>query len=250
VNERDYHDQHYADEAGALFDSAIFDRVHERAVRDFVSSTGAGRSHRILSLGCGDGAIERRLARHVGEIVGLDISSVAIEQARMRSEAAGLRNASFEVTEFHRPLQVDLGEFDAVAAFAFLHHLDDRSIKEALMAARKILRPRRGLFYSADPSRRRLVGLFKGLVRGTYNRYHSPDERELDPLALAGLALQAGFEPPKISHTDYFLGPLAWLAPGTPAWLACALEQVDNLAIRVPLMRRYASSFSLLARAP
>ena len=50
-----------------------------------------------------------------------------------------------------------------------------------------------------------------------------------------------------ISYTDYFLGPLAWLAPRTPASLAAALEAMDNLALRVPLLRRYASSFSLCA---
>jgi hypothetical protein len=106
-----------------------------------------------------------------------------------------------------------------------------------------------GLFYSADPSRRRLVGLFAGLVRSTYDRYHSPDERELDPEALAACAAQAGFSRPAIGYTDYFLGPLAWLAPGTPSWLARRLEAMDNAALRLPLLRRYASSFSLLARA-
>jgi SAM-dependent methyltransferase len=234
VNERDYHDQHYAAEA-ALFGTPLFRRVHARGARQFLRATRAGRAHRVLSLGCGDGAIERLLAPHVGSVVGVDISAVAIAQARERS--AGLANLSFRTGEAWSD-----GPYDIVAAFAFLHHLDDRGIHDTLRAARAALRPG-GLFYSSDPSRRRLVGLARGLVRGTYERYHSPDERELDPRVLRSIFEQQGFGEIRIGYTDYFLGPLAWLAPGTPAALAAGLEGLDNLALGVPLVRRYASSF-------
>jgi SAM-dependent methyltransferase len=247
MNERDYHDQHYAAEAAAIEGSALFERVHDRAAREFIRCTGIGQRHRLLSLGCGDGSIERRLAPHVGEVVGIDISSVAIQQALARAKAGGLRNLSFVVSDGDSWRFEHLGQFDAVAAFAFLHHLEDDAIRATLLAARRALRPQ-GLFYSSDPSRRRLISLFAGLVRKTYDRYHSPDERELEPEGIAALAAQAGFSRPAIGYTDYFLGPLAWLAPGTPNWLAGLLEVMDNLALRVPLARRYASSFSLLAR--
>jgi len=141
-----------------------------------------------------------------------------------------------------------LGEFDVIVAFAFLHHLADGAIADTLRAARRRLRPG-GAFYSSDPSQRRLVRRLAGLVRTTYERYHSPDERELDPAVLARLALEAGFASAAIGYTDYFLGPLAWLAPGTPRWVAAPLAALDGVALRVPLLRRYASSFSLLARA-
>jgi SAM-dependent methyltransferase len=241
MNERDYHDYHYEHEA-AILRSPLFGRVHERAAREFLRASGCGRGHRVLSLGCGDGSIELRLAPHLGEIVGTDISGVAIGQAKARAAAAGLRNISFFTSD-----KTDLGRFDAVVAFAFLHHLDDSAIRATLEAARRALRPG-AVFYSSDPSRRRLVGLFTGLVRRTYERYHSPDERELDPETLVALAEQAGFAA-SISYTDYFLGPLAWLAPRTPSWLAGTLEALDNVALSLPLLRRYASSFSLLAHA-
>ena len=41
-----------------------------------------------------------------------------------------------------------------------------------------------------------------------------------------------------ISYTDYFLGPLAWLAPGTPRALASGLAALDDLMLKVPLLRR------------
>jgi SAM-dependent methyltransferase len=238
MNEREYHDQHYAEEV-ALFTTPLFRRVHARAARQFLRATRAGRGQRVLSLGCGDGSIERLLAPHVGAVLGVDISPVAIEQARARSTQ--FPNLSFATGEGWAQ-----GPFDVVAAFAFLHHLDDAAIRATLRAARAALRPG-GVFYSSDPSSRRLVGLFRSWVRGTYEHYHSPDERELDPEMITGMAEEAGFRKVEIRYTDYGLGPLAWLAPGAPRWLAAPLEGLDNLALAVPLARRYASSFSLCA---
>ena len=238
MNEREYHYQHYAEEA-ALFTTPLFRRVHERAARQFLRATRAGRGQRVLSLGCGDGSIERLLAPHVGSVLGVDISPVAIEQARARSTK--FPNLAFKTGEGWAD-----GPYDAVAAFAFLHHLDDDAIRATLRAARAALRPG-GVFYSSDPSSRRLVGLFRGLVRKTYEHYHSPDERELDVHALKEHAAQAGFTRVEVQYSDYFLGPLAWLVPGAPRWLAAPLEGLDNLALAVPLARRYASSFSLCA---
>jgi len=247
MNEREYHDHHYEADAAGIQNSAVFTRVHDRVSRQFLRATGAGRQERILSLGCGDGSIELRLAAQVAQVVGLDISRVAIENARAKAAAAGLENLSFAVSEGDNSIMEDFGQFDVVVAFAFLHHLDDAAIRDTLLAVRKVLRPG-GVFYSADPSQRRLIGHFAGLVRPTYDRYHSPDERELDPDMLVALCAQMGYKP-VVGYVDFFLGPLAWLAPGIPAWLAPALEALDNAALGVPLLRRYASSFSLLARA-
>jgi SAM-dependent methyltransferase len=249
LNERDYHDRHYETEAAVIQGTPLFSRVHDRGVRAFLRSTRIGRTHRLLSLGCGEGSIERRLAPHVGEIVGLDISPVAIEQARSKAKEAALGNLSFVEADPRGVRLEGFGEFDFIVAFAFLHHLDDAAIRDTLLAARRTLRPG-GAFYSSDPSRRRLAGLFARFVRPTYDRYHSPDERELDPLALVSLAAQAGFRRWRIDYTDYFLGPIAWLAPGTPPWLVPILAALDSLALSVPLLRRYASSFSFIARVP
>lgn len=238
MNEREYHDAHYEAEA-RLFDTPLFRRVHARAARQFLRATGAGRAHRVLSLGCGDGSIERLLAPQVGSVVGVDISPVAIAQARAKS--AAFHNLSFRTGDGWAD-----GPYDIVAAFAFLHHLDDAAIRETLRAARGALRPG-GVFYSSDPSSRRAVALFRGLVRAAYERYHSPDERELDPDLLAELAKGAGFPEVKSDYTDFFLGPLAWLMPGTPGALAGALEAADSVALHIPLVRRYASSFSVCA---
>ncbi|HET7363888.1 MAG TPA: methyltransferase domain-containing protein [Burkholderiales bacterium] len=249
MNEREYHDQHYEAEAARVLGTPVFERVHDRVARQFLRATRAGKAHRVLSLGCGDGAIERRFAPYVGEIVGIDVSAVGIRRAQEQCAIAGLGNISFHVGDAAQLAKQAFGRFDIVAAFAFLHHLPDHAIAETLTAARDNLRPG-GVFYSADPNRRRAIGLFAGCVRKTYERYHSPDERELDPGLLAALALRSGFAAAEIGYVDFFLGPVAWLAPGTPRALAPALVAADNLLLGVPLVRNFASSFSLLARSP
>lgn len=248
MDEREFHDHHYEADAARILGSPLFAAVHERAARQFLRSTGAGRQHRLLSLGCGDGAIELRLAGELGEIVGLDISGVAIGQARERARAAGIGNATFVEADLTTLSTGKLGQFDFVAAFAFLHHLPDEAIEGVLRAARGALRPG-GAFYSSDPSARRLVRLFAGLVRATYDRYHSPDERELDPGRLHALAGAAGLKSARLGYVDYFLGPLAWLAPRAPHWTVPPLAALDGLLLSVPGLNRYSSSFSLLARA-
>jgi cyclopropane fatty-acyl-phospholipid synthase-like methyltransferase len=246
MSERDYHDRHYESDAAAIQGTPLFRRVHERSARHFLRVTGCGPTHRVLSLGCGDGTIERHLAPHVGEIVGIDVSSVAIAQARDGAAAAGLRNLSFQVSEEGAPRLAELGRFDCIAGFAFLHHLTDEQIAQTFAAAHAAL-PAGGCFYSSDPSTRRLIGLFTRLVRKTYERFHSPEERELEPEWLARMAAQAGLQP-TIHYVDYFLGPLAWLAPHTPRAVVPALAGLDATALALPLARRYASSFSVLAR--
>jgi SAM-dependent methyltransferase len=246
MSERDYHDRHYESDAAAIQGTPIFRRVHERAAQLFLRATGCGPGHRVLSLGCGDGTIERHLAPHIGEIVGIDVSPVAVAQARAGAAAAGLRNLSFRLSEEGAPRFGELGPFDCIAGFAFLHHLTDEQIAQTFAAAHAAL-PSGGCFYSSDPSTRRLIGLFAGLVRKTYDRFHSPEERELEPEWLARTAARAGLQP-AIHSIDYFLGPLAWLVPGMPSAAVPALAALDAAALSLPLVRRYASSFSLLAR--
>ena len=248
MSEREHHDHHYEHDAARIFESPLFRRVHDRVARQFIRTTGLRRTDRVLSLGCGDGSLELRLAGVAAEVVGIDLSPVAIERARERAAAARSPNVTFLVSDLAAHAPGDLGQFDRIAAFAFLHHLPDDAIQATLRAARRLLRPG-GSFYSADPSRRRLVGRLRGLVQATYDRYHSPGERELDPDAMAVFARQAGLASIEIGYTDYALGPLAWLAPGTPRWLALFLEALDDTALRIPFMSRYASSFSLTARA-
>src|ERR1019366_7527488 len=75
------------------------------------------------------------------------------------------------------------GRFDLAMGIFFLHHLPDDDLAELPRQVERHLAPG-GMFYSLDPSRRRLSGaLGRLLVPWMMRRYQTPDERELEPEA-------------------------------------------------------------------
>jgi pimeloyl-ACP methyl ester carboxylesterase/SAM-dependent methyltransferase len=75
----------------------IFDaeaRAHDERFR---AAAGVGPRDRVLDVGCGTGGSTREAARTAtgGSVVGVDVSAAAIEEARRRSEAEGLRNVTY-----------------------------------------------------------------------------------------------------------------------------------------------------------
>jgi SAM-dependent methyltransferase len=201
--EADFHDHLYSDEAEHVERSALIRVVRRRIVRELVARGGLGSSSAVLSLGCGDGAIEAMLAPLVGRVVGTDVSAVAVERARATARAAGIGNVEFVAHDLSaQVLPWEDAKFDAVCLFGVLHHIPDPAIPAVLREAHRVVVPG-GTVYSMDPSARRLVALFKPLVRRLYRRFHSPDERELDEIALQRAYREAGFSrsPPPTSFS-------------------------------------------------
>jgi SAM-dependent methyltransferase len=95
---------------------------------------------RVLDLGCGNGASTREAARMAepGEVVGIDLSTAMLTNARARSAAAGLTNVSF----VHGDAQVhDFGpeSFDVIISNAGAMFFDDKVA--AFSNLRRALRP-------------------------------------------------------------------------------------------------------------
>jgi SAM-dependent methyltransferase len=89
---------------------------------------------RALDVGCGTGALTRRLKRLVPQVTGIDRDEQSIEIARAHPGAAGIRylHADF-LTATLGPASVDL-----VTSIASLHHMDARA---ALRRMADLLRP-------------------------------------------------------------------------------------------------------------
>ena len=95
---------------------------------------------RVLDLGCGNGASTREAARMAdpGEVVGIDLSSAMLTNARERSSAAGLTNVSF----VHGDAQVydfEPASFDVIISNAGAMFFDDKVA--AFTNLRRALRP-------------------------------------------------------------------------------------------------------------
>ncbi len=248
MDERDHHDEFYLREAARIFDAPLFTEVRRRMAGFLTRYGRSSAGDRVLSLGCGDGRVECLMAPLVGEIVGIELSPVAVELAQARAAHSGAANVRFEVGDI-QALAVSPGSFDAVWALGVLHHLREAEVEDLLRRSRAALRPG-GIFVSNDPSAGRLVGLFKGLFARAYQAYHSPDERELEAGPLRTLFGRAGFAPVSVHYNDFFLGPLSWLFPQCPASLVFPLAAFESLLLRVPVLHRTASSFCVVARNP
>lgn len=85
---------------------------------------------RILDLGCGDGALTRKIASYGAEVVGVDGSASLAAAARSQGLDARVMNA--EALEFE-------GEFDGVFSNAALHWMRDQDA--VLRGVRRALKP-------------------------------------------------------------------------------------------------------------
>ena len=238
--ELEYHEKLYSGFAQSHFAKPAVRALREHMVGRILSVSGAGGGARVVSLGCGIGDTELLLAPRVAEVVGVDLSPAAIRQARADALRLAIGNARFEEGSAAE------GRFEVVMAIFFLHHLPDAALAELPRRVRAMLAPG-GVFYSLDPSRRRLSGAVgRRLVPRLMKKYQTPDERELDPQATAALFRDAGFET-RVEMYDFGSSPLAGLLPGWRAGYRAA-RRVDDWLLRFGPVRRRGSNFEIIAR--
>ena len=236
-----YHEKLYSGFAQSHFARPGPRALRAHMVQRILAVTGAGRHSRVLSLGCGIGDTELLLAPHVAEVTGIDLSPAAIHQARADAAALGIANAHFEQGT------QGAGSFDTIIAIFFLHHLPDAELETLPRRLREQMTPG-GVFYSLDPSRRRLSGAVgRLLIPRLMKHYQTEDERELEPEKSTELFRAAGWEA-RLAMYDFGSSPLAGLFPGWGTGYRLA-RWLDDAILRVPAMARRGSNFEIIARA-
>ena len=237
-----YHEKLYSGFAQQHFAKPAVRALREHMVRRILKATGIGRQSRVLSVGCGIADTELLLARHVGEVVGVDLSPTAISQAELDAQRAGVTNFR-GVRGTLEDLASSLGSFDAVIAIFFLHHLPDAALNAFPGIVEPLLNTG-GSFYALDPSRYRLSGFIgERMFPKLMARYQSPGERQLSPSETARIFERGGFDI-RQSYYDFVSTPLAGL---TPSWSFGyrAARVLDELLIRTPGLKLAASNFEL-----
>ena len=87
-----------------------------------------------LEIGCGTGALARRLAQHCRRVIALDLSSEMIRVARSRSiQVDNLEFQLADATTWDFPQS----QFDFICSIATLHHLNQHELLPRMKAALK-----------------------------------------------------------------------------------------------------------------
>ena len=109
-----------------------------RHILDVISPTD-----NLLDLGCGNGELARHLARkgHTGSYTGLDFSPVLLEQASA-GQPPNFRFLQSDLSSTDWDLSLHPEGYDAVLAFAVLHHLPGEELRrQTLSKVRALLTP-------------------------------------------------------------------------------------------------------------
>jgi 2-polyprenyl-3-methyl-5-hydroxy-6-metoxy-1,4-benzoquinol methylase len=216
-----------------------------RELRLLQSASGIKQFRRVLSVGCGDGEFELLLAPLAEHITALDISPEAIEIARRKAIQLGKTNVDFRCLPLSK-INWD-EQFDTVICLAFLHHVPESDLPAFLQEVYQHLKPG-GLLYSQDPN---IYGILrkigKSICGDSYNQYHTPNERELDPQKLSSLLRQAGFDLISIIYLDLLLIPTTYILAKGPNWPLYLCSGLDWLWCHSPFAR-WGSGFAAIAR--
>jgi SAM-dependent methyltransferase len=118
------------------FNSAATPRAAE--VLDGLVRLAAPQPHqRWLDIACGPGIVTRKLAPHVREVHGVDLTPAMVAVARREAAAAGVSNVSFAVADA-TALDVGSASVDGVVARFAMHHMPvpGRLLQEATRVVR------------------------------------------------------------------------------------------------------------------
>jgi SAM-dependent methyltransferase len=197
----------------------------------FEAETAIEATDRVLDVGCGTGKSSRDTARraHDGSVLGVDLSSRMLDDARRRSAAEGLTNVEF----LHADAQVhpfEPGSFDvAISVFGAMFFADPPA---AFANIRRSLRPGgRIAFLSWQPFENNewLTTLFDALAAG--RDLPTPAAGEPGPFGLADaeavstLLREAGF-------VDGHLTSIS-----APMWLGDSVEDAWAFVAQMGLVR-------------
>jgi ubiquinone/menaquinone biosynthesis C-methylase UbiE len=105
----------------------------------------------VLELGCGAGFIAEQVSERTrSRVVGVDISSAAIEQARARVEREGKTRLTFETKDIEK-LDYPERSFDAAISIDTLYYVDD--VENVVRRTARALKPGGAMyvFYNVHP---------------------------------------------------------------------------------------------------
>jgi ubiquinone/menaquinone biosynthesis C-methylase UbiE len=233
ARERDFHNQRYEDDSEreermGRFYAAInygFTFYRQRVMAE-------ARNRTVLEYGCGNASLGFDLAPIARDVIGIDISEVAIQDAQRTAAHKRLENTKFVVDNAESMRQADRS-VDVLVGSAIVHHLD---IPRSMSEVRRVLRDG-GIAIFAEP-------LGHNPVVNWY-RNRTPEMRTADehPLLVRDLKYMAqGFKSSKVTYFGLIAPVLGFVSnetnPNKP--LTKMIWALDRALCSIPFLRRYA----------
>jgi len=157
--ERVFHDKRFSGEtrhAQGKYYAAIKDGAMQFDERVRVLAVEAD----VLELGCGNASQTCELARGAASVCGIDISEVAVADARKRAEAADVSNVRFEAMNAEALAFPDKS-FDLVFGRGIIHHLD---LERCFPELARVLRPGGAALFWEPLGANVVFGLYRALT--------------------------------------------------------------------------------------
>lgn len=227
TREKDFHNERFGAEDARREDEFYF--ALDVGFKDFFCRLDAAAADvDVLEYGCASGGQSIRLAPKVRSIVGIDISDVAVEQARNAAARSRMAKATFLVDNAEA-MSFSNCSFDLVFGSGILHHLD---LPNAVAEIRRVLRPGGRAIFWEPLGHNAAINLYRRMT---------PNARTADehPLLRSDIALlRRSF--PSCNVTHYGLATLASIPfrrSGVGKALRAVGGQVDRLLLSIPGVR-------------
>lgn len=219
------------------------ERKSIRYVRGWLQQRCRGR--RVLDYGCGNGEEALFVARYgAGEVIGIDISSVAIENCKKRAASEGFgQTTDFRVND-GEALEFEDNYFDLVMEYGVLHHVD---LDRAMCELARVLKPEGQIICTEALGHNPLIQLYRRLtprLRTPWEVRHVLRKRDL-----AMMGKYFGRVDIRFFHLAT-LGAVPFRRRPGFELLLDAFEAVDGLLLRLPLLRWQAWQAVLVLSAP
>jgi ubiquinone/menaquinone biosynthesis C-methylase UbiE len=227
--EREFHDRAYSEDVRSSVDKFYSVLRSSRAFYEgFLAERAPGA--RALEYGCGTGSYAFFLARHGAQVTGIDISEIAIEQARARAREEGL-SIEFRVMNAER-LEFEDDSFDLICGMSIIHHLD---LRTAFAELARTMKPNGAAAFHEPLGHNPLINLY---------RARTPELRTRDehPLLLQDLELARSYFR-RVEPHFFHLASLLGVPFRSRPWfgrLLSALDATDRTLFRLPPIRRFA----------
>lgn len=171
---------------------------YERSSKQFMRAmVPSDRALRILDVGCGTGLNAMQLSKRGHEVVGIDVSSIAIEKFR----AQGLVGEVVNIEQ--GPLPLPPASFDMVYASEVIEHCVDTL--GFLRKLRDVLKPGGTLLLSTPNSAFWAYRLLGVLGRAASEYQHPGHVRFFSKRSLSSAIQNAGFEVTAVSARHMYL---------------------------------------------